>query len=509
MSELITQLLSLVKGVWKYRWFAVAVTWLVVIAGSVTVYSLRDNYQSSARVFVDTQSILKPLLSGMTSMPNVEQQVSIMSRTLLSRPNVERVLRMVDLDLKAKTTKDQEQLVDDLIAKIKITGTTRDDIYSITYNHENPTIVRNVVQSFLTIFVEGSFGNKKQDSEKAIVFIDTQIKNYETKLLAAENALKEFKIKNSGLLPRQGADSGAKLQETSDLLNQARLELMEAEQARNAIKKQIGGEEGGKKSDGLPAKVSNPEIDDRIHTLSKNLDSLRLQFTEKHPDIISLKHLIAQLEARKIEEAKLKKPSTDPGLNYSPMLQQLTVSLSAAEARVASMRARVDEYSSRSARLRALSNAAPEIESQFSQLNRDYQVNRENYQKLIASRESAKLSGDLSATTEMMTFKVIDPPTLPRIPTGPNRPLLFSLVFAGAILAGIGAAFLMSQIRPTFMSQSVLREVTGLPILGTVAMNWTDQEKIKSRRSLYIFGASFIFLLTLYAAIMLKTLMKF
>ena len=94
MEELIQQVLSALKGIWKYRWHAVLVAWLVAIAGFIKVISLPDNYQTSARVFVDTQTILKPLMAGMTTVPNTEQQVAIMSRTLLSRPNVERVMRI-------------------------------------------------------------------------------------------------------------------------------------------------------------------------------------------------------------------------------------------------------------------------------------------------------------------------------------------------------------------------------------------------------------------------------
>lgn len=511
MEELITQLLSLLKGVWKYRWYSAVIAWIVVLAGGIKVYTLPDDYQASARVFVDTQSILKPLLSGMTSIPNVEQQVSIMSRTLLSRPNLEKVMRMVDLDIKAKTVKDHEQLINNLASQITISGTGRDDLYTLSYSNENPKIAKEVVQSLLTIFVEGSFGDKKQDSSTAVQFIDTQIKSYEEKLVVAENALKDFKIKNSGLLPRQGGDYGAQLSAIEDSLNQAKLELREAEQARNAIKNQIANDEpiDDPKTEQASSTVSNPEIDGRIQGLQKNLDSLRMQFTERHPDIIATKRLIAQLEARKQEEAKLlKKPSGDRGLNYSPMLQQLNVALSEAEARVAGMKARVEEYSARSARLKALSNAIPEVEAQFTRLNRDYEINKSNYDQLVSRREAAKLSGELSNTTEMMTFRVIDPPTVPYTPAGPNRLRLFSLVFLGALVAGIGTALLISQIRPTFLSQSDLRVATGLPILGTVSMNWTDREKIKRKKSLYAFGLSFILLFTLYGGVMANMLLK-
>ena len=100
MAEMMALLLSFLKAIGKYRWYAVAITWMVAVAGWIVVYRLPNDYQASARVYVDTQSILKPLLASMTTLPNTEQQVMFMRRTLISRPNVERVLRMVDLDIK-------------------------------------------------------------------------------------------------------------------------------------------------------------------------------------------------------------------------------------------------------------------------------------------------------------------------------------------------------------------------------------------------------------------------
>jgi polysaccharide chain length determinant protein (PEP-CTERM system associated) len=182
------------------------------------------------------------------------------------------------------------------------------------------------------------------------------------------------------------------------------------------------------------------------------------------------------------------------------MLQQLNVSLSQAEARVASMRARVAEYESRVARLRNQSTTAPEIEAQFAQLNRDYSVNRENYQKLVERRESARLSGNLSSATDMLTFRVIEPPTAPNVPSGPNRLRLFSLVFAAALATGLAAAFLLSQLRPTFLSQTALRDATGLPILGSINMNWTGEQTVRRKRRLYALSAAVLVLFGIYGA---------
>ena len=499
MAEITAVILNFLKAIGKYRWHAVAITWAVALVGWAIVLKLPNQYEASARVYVDTQTILKPLLSSMTTLPNLDQQVMFMRRTLISRPNVEKVMREVDLDVKARDTEEHNEMVDEMMENIKIAGTERDDIYTISYTAADPKLGKDVVQAFLTLFVEGSFGGKKQDSEKAVQFIDDQIRNYEAKLAAAENTLKEFKIKNIGMLPGEGATFSSKMVGATEALNQARLELAEAEQARNAIRRKISG--GGSGADDVvdPAMV-DPELDARIATVNKNLDALRLQYTEQHPDIVANRRLLEQLLARKNAEAKSGKRSLDPGASYSPMLQQLNVSLSEAEARVASLRARVNEYSARLARLRAQSAEVPEVEAQLAQLNRDYEVNRENYQKLVERRESAKLSGDLSSATDMLTFRVIDPPTAPALPSGPNRLRLFSLVFLGALVAGLAGAFLLSQLRPTFLSQATLREVTGVPILGSISMNWTPAQTVRRRRRLYALAVSVLVLFGTYGA---------
>jgi hypothetical protein len=108
----------------------------------------------------------------------------------------------------------------------------------------------------------------------------------------------------------------------------------------------------------------------------------------------------------------------------------------------------------------------------------------------------------------MMSFRIIDPPTVPLKPTGPNRPRLFGLVFAAALLVGLGVALMVSQVRPTFLSHSQLREITSLPVLGSVSMNWTNNEKLRRRRSLMAFGGSFAILLVLFSGAMTMMLLK-
>lgn len=487
MDQLITQLLTYLRGIWKYRWIAIGASWVTLLLGASVVYLLPNRYEASARVFVDTQNILKPLLSQMTSVPNIEQQVVIMSRTLLSRPNLERVMRMVDMDLRIATQKEHEQVLEKLMKDIRVTATGRDDIYTISYSNDNPRLAKDVVQSLLTVFVEGSIGDKKQDSSKAINFLDEQIKSYEEKLIAAENALKDFKQKNAELLPRQGSAYESKLAETTEALNQARLDLIEAEQGRDAIRRQLSGEDPSLLNAPEQKTLADPELEGRLQVLRKNLDTLELQFTARHPDIIATKRLIEQLEERKAQDATSRASTKGAAERYGPMLQQMSVALSDAEASVASLRARVTEYSSRVARLQSLSRAVPEMERQLSQLNRDYQINKDNYEKLVAKREAAKLSGELNATSDLIKFRVIDPPSVPQTPAAPNRPRLFSVAFILSLAAGIGIAFVISQVFPAFLTKDSLQQAVNFPVLGAVSRTWTEVELRKRRKGMYQF----------------------
>ncbi len=508
MDELIAQFYVYLKGTWKYRLVAVIVAWLVAIAGWLFVLKLPDDYEASARIYVDTQNIIRPLMAGMAVSPDVQQQVSIMGRTLISRPNVERVVRMVDLDIQVVDEKERDLLITELMKDIKLGATVGDNIFTITYNHDDPVLARDVVQSLLTIFVEEGLDSKRGDSSSALRFIDQQVAAYEQKLIAAENALTEFKRKNLGLLPGQSGDYYTQLLEAEEHMRRAQLALKEAEKGRDAIKKQISGDEPVFVLSPFSVEeesIVNPEIDARIRNLNESLDSLRMNYTEKHPDVIATKRLIAQLEEQKKEEAKRNFSSTtrDPGKNYSPMLQQLNVALADAEAVVASMAARVEEYTARYERLKSLSEAIPRVEAEFTQLNRDYTVNKANYEQLLERRASARMSGELTSASGLMSFRIIDPPQVPEVPAGPNRELLFTVVFMAALGAGIGVAFILSQIRPAFYSQSNLREATGLPVLGAVPMVWTDQQRKQRMQRLFIFSTFILCLGVMYVGLLL------
>jgi polysaccharide chain length determinant protein (PEP-CTERM system associated) len=507
MRELADQVLSHLDAIWRYRWYAVALAWIIAAAGWIVVHRMPDRYEAYARVYVDTQSMLRPLLSGLAVQPNIDQMVSMMSRTLVSRLNVEKVIQMTDMDVGLKTPDEREQLIAYLSRELAIKSAGRENLYTIAYADENPEQAKRVVQSLLTLFMQGPAGDKRKDSDSARRFIDEQLKGYSEKLVAAENAVTEFKRRHQGIMPGDGRGYYARLSDARTALRQAVLELREAENSRDAIKKQLSGDAEITTRLGDKGTAAGPysEIDIRIQALEQKLDGLRLTYTEQHPDIVAIVRIIAQLKEQKAAEEKMGKPPA--AAPQGPVYQQLTVALASAEANVAAMRARAAEYGIRYNELQAAANALPQIEAEYAQLTRDYEVIKSRYDKLLERRESAQITGDVEASDVAMGFRVIDPPRVPLTPSAPNRPRLISLVLLVALGGGLGAAFVFSQLRPTFRDERRLREATGLQVLGTIAMAWTDDQKKRRTRGLFAFVVSFLSLLSAYAAIMWSLLL--
>jgi polysaccharide chain length determinant protein (PEP-CTERM system associated) len=505
MQDVIDLALSYLKATWRYRWYAVVVAWIVALVGWTVVQKMPDRYVAFARVYVDTQTVLRPLLSGLAVQPDVSQLVPMMTRTLITRPNLEKLLQITELDKEFKSAEDRERLFAVLRREIAIRGAGKENLYTIAYTDQNPQHAKRIVQGLVTIFTEGNLGDKRKDSDSARQFIEEQLKGYGEKLVAAENAVTEFQRKHQGHTPGAGGrDYYARLSEASIALKRATLELKEAENSRDAIKRQLAGdaEISLRLGDKGSAVRGQSVIDTRIQGLEQKLDSLRLNYTDQHPDIVALLRILAQLKEQRMEEDALRKSSGGAALSQGPVYQQLTVALASAEATVAAMKARVAEYSARYSELQAAANALPQIEAEYKQLTRDYDVIKRRYDSLAERRESAQISGDLEASDVVMGFRVVEPARVPLTPSSPNRLRLISMVLAAALAAGFGVAFLLSQFRPTFNEERRLRDVSGLPVLGTVVMAWTDAQQKRLTRGRRAIVASFLGLIVAYGAIM-------
>lgn len=483
MNQAVEQVLGYVRGVWRRRALVLVAAWLVSLAGWIWVYTLQNQFDAKARVYVDTQSLLKPLLMGLAIQPNVGQQVAMMTRTLMSRPNLEKVARMTDMDLRAKSPKEQEELFRDMESRISLQGTDRENLYTIGYRHSDPELARRVVQSLLTIFTESSLGGTRQDLTASQKFIEDQLKSYEAKLIEKEQALEQFKRRNVGTMPGQGGGFYAQVAQMRSAIEQANLELQETLNRKRQLQAQLADQEETVSAAPTVVTPVTSALDARIAGLQNQLDNLRLRYTDLHPEITRTKQLIARLEEQKQREQQAVKTQSPEAIKaQNPIYQQLTISIAEADANAASLRARVEQLRRREAALMQAVDRIPQIEAEYTQLTRDYDVLRENYAKLLDRRETAIITGEVEARTDVVEFRVVDPPRVSNRPSWPNRVLFVTLVPLAGLGIGIVLAFLLSQLRPAIEGRRQLSELTEYPMLGMVTRVETEALKQRARR---------------------------
>ena len=508
MNELIQQLTSYLRGMWQRRWIGLAAAWIAAIVGVAVAMRIPDRYEASARVYVDTQSLLRPLMAGLSIQPNIEQQVRLISRTLISRPNVEKLVRMADLDLGIATPAERDQLIDSLMRGLRLTGNPSTNLYQISYRDPRPEQARRVVQSLVTIFIESSVGDKRQDTRTAVKFVDEQIKLYEGNLKVAEDRLKDFRLKYLGVAGRGSQDYFGRLASVSDQIEKARLELRAAEQSRDSYRRELAGEAPVLLlAQEAPAPVARAtETDARLATLRSELDALRRRYTDAHPDVMNAKRNIEQLEEQRRQDAEaLRKEGRVPSRTVdtaerNPVFQQLKISLAEAEANVASLRAKLSSYEGQYAQLKNSARLVPQVEAEFTQLNRDYDTQKRTFETLLARRESALL-GEGVQDAAATQFRVIDPPRVSPNPMPPTRIVLFGLVLVAALAFGLVASLVASLIMSTFHDARSLRSATRRPILGMVTMFPSATMRSAARRSAFWFASGVSGLIAYFVAV--------
>ncbi|NKC12953.1 MAG: chain-length determining protein [Gammaproteobacteria bacterium] len=503
---------------WRFRWFALIAAGLICGAGWVGVAALPNQYEVSTQVYLDTKSMLRPVLKNLAIAPQEQETARLISRTLLVRPNLEAVARKTDMDLAVTTPKEFELLIGNLASRIEVGSTKRSNIFQISFEGTDPKQTYRVVEALLNIFVERSLGESRRDTSSTRQFIEEQIKEYEARLLAAETRLKEFKRQNAGLMPRDGKTYFARLDELSTRVSEASLQLSEAARRVSAIEKQLQGVPKAFKAPGstaaekLRASTVDPLVE-RIYAMRHRLDELLVVYKAKHPDVVAARGILESLEAQYEAQQKETKAteSADTGKEEeeleeavpNPLHQELTVALGNAQAEMAAMQARVDEYLRRQTELRKLVDTVPKVEAELARLNRDYDIDKKNYDELVQRREALKISDEASQTTDDIRFNVIEPPREPIVPTGPHRIILSAGVLVVGLGAGVGLAFLIGLLKPAFYGRDDCESITQLPVLGVVSRVWTRGELFRHRMEVVTFALGCIALLAVCVGVII------
>jgi len=502
--------LELIRGVWRFRWTAMLVAWIVCLVGWLVVLAMPDTYSAWARVYVDTRTRLSQVTQGIGVESNIASEAEGVREALLGGPQLEKVARLSMPDYASASSGQQAAIISGLRTRLQVEATGERnrpaDLYMITYTDPDRQTARRVVDQLLKLFLANALGGSQEGSERAQQFLTQQIAEYDKKLQAAESRLADFKRHNAGLVPgATGGDYFTRLHGDTDDLDKDRLALTVAEQKRDELQRQLSSEQPGMVSGA--AGGGGADTSSAIRETQARLDELLLRFTDKHPDVIAARRTLEDLKKRQQTEIAAVRRGDQAaiaasGLAANPVYQGIKLQLSRADVEVAAARRQVSDREGKITELRKMINTAPEVEAEFARLNRDYDVTRGQYQALVERLNRAKLS-DKADATGVVRFEVVDPPTGSDQPVSPDRIRLILVVLLGGLAAGIGAAYLMHQLRPVFVSARQLAELTQLPVLGVVSMTWLERHQAQARHAVWVYSMAVAVLIVLAAVTLL------
>jgi succinoglycan biosynthesis transport protein ExoP len=534
-------------------WFIIS----LILATSIAIiysYSLPDFYRSTTLIMVERQRIPESYVQS-TITSSIQDRLNTIRQQILSRTNLENIITQFALDKKSDfiplstqlnqrflefTGIDIEKLlVSSKLHKINVLASLEDTVdrmresvevsvvggnnaFTISYSGRDPQTVMDVTNRLSTLFIDENLKLREQYAEGTSDFLTKELLGAKQNLEQQEKSLKEFKESHMGSLPEQ-LDANlraldrlqSELQSANnDLRNTENRRLLYEEQLkeyeRQLIERQLAEKEQGSAH---MAPLTDVTMDAQIVGLERTLErlmdqltSLRSQFNENYPDILSLKNQIREIEARLAKQSAGLQPmeqtsSNQPkklagnGLQTQPPEQRRAnqterrrVTLPPPQiikAQLQSVHSDMELLRERQKRTAALiKEYERRIEETFANqqklvsITRGYEMSHQNYQALLQKLLNAKVAENLERREKGERFRVVDPANLPQKPYKPNRPKLIGFGSLLGMGLGIGFIFLKEHFRPLYRKTEDVHDSINLPVLASIPTNKISKMKI-------------------------------
>ncbi|MGI9491096.1 MAG: XrtA system polysaccharide chain length determinant [Geminicoccaceae bacterium] len=455
MQQFLNLITPLLTALWHWRWPSLAVAWFVCLLGWSVIALLPDRYTVSARVVVDTETILGPLMEDLAVTRDFDSQVKMIRQTLFSVPNVVELIAETGIDQhrNVDTETKRAKLIEDLQREISLSIEGR-NLFIIEFTEDDPDVALSVVETMMDIFIDRNQGHSQRDVAKASKFIEEQIAIYDEKLRTADLKVAEFKREHADELG--GAEQNAReLERATSELRRLRSETEAALWRRDQLKVRL---------DTTPKTISpsqSPGATSDIQNYLEELARKRLLYTEQHPDIIALKQLIAQANRQRQADRESGGLASSGGIK-NPIYDQLVSQLEVAVLSLDDFKRRLKVAELEVDALSKKTRQSPKAEADLKRLTRDYDVLLTQYEKLIKRREATQLATDLDINKQRAEYRIVDPPVRPLEPSGP----LHGLLIIAVLILGFGAAGAFAVLR-FLMTGTVL---TATQLQGTFKM---------------------------------------
>ena len=508
MEDLRLRLLGYLASAWHYRWHGLAAAASICAIGWLTIALIPNSFESETKVYIDTDTLLRPLLKGLAVTTNSAQQVNVMLRTLLTTPNLERVIRATNHNSDKMSGAQMQDAVASLRNGISLSSLGTKKLFSITYRAASPARAQSVAQALLYVLIDSNIGNLRKSSDNVRGFLDNQISSYEQKLTEADRRRANFKSSHLNFFTTSSrggvTDVGDSVVAADTALIQAKTTLGEAKARRDSLVSQLRLTQSTLDVNTPPAVIigGGPlSLSEQLSIAKAKLSALQIRFTNDYPDVQIEKHLIKKLKSEIAESSKSGTVRDLQGIS-NPAYVAISNKVADQDANVAVARERLASAKTQLVQAKKTALLAITVQRQYQNLDRDYQVLHKNYEALVARRESANIS-QAADSQQSTIFRIVEPPNRPDRPIAPNRLLLNAIVLFVGLGAGLAVAVALGETSGRIKSVGELSASFSLPVLGAITFVQTAVDATRQRRSALHFALGVSLLLLGYIVILI------
>jgi polysaccharide chain length determinant protein (PEP-CTERM system associated) len=500
---------SHLSGAWHYRWTAIVVAWLFCAVAWGAFAVVPNQFQAISKIYIDTDTMMGPLLAGLTVTTDPEQQVAVMLNTLLTRPNLEQVVRLTSPIGGTISSADMARQVQDLQNHVSLKFLGTKNLYELAFSDKDPNRALLVSQTLISIFVDSNIGTKRRDFQGVRSFLDDKVAEYETLVRDAEQRRAAFRQANLDVLSNNVTPDAARaaVEKAKEEVGAAQARLSSLEAQLRTIPKVIYLDGPGPiiVSSGTANSASigsGGSLFQRLSEAKQSLLELQSKYTDDYPDVKAAKRQVEQLQGELAATPPVGAEGRGNQSISNPIYVQTQSKMSDAMTDVAYQTQRYNDALAAFQNAKNMTSQEIEINTKFADLDRDYDLVHKTYQDLISRREAARISQAVNDQQSNINVRVVEPPKKAPYPSAPNRPLINSIILLAGLTIGLVSALALSWNAGRFFVKDQLTAEFDYPVIGVVTRLERAGAASNTRRSVAMLATSLVVLFCSYLGVL-------
>jgi polysaccharide biosynthesis transport protein len=457
---------QLLRRRWKFP--AVIIPASILIATFIAFY-IPVSYRASGTIMLLPSSIPTDMVSSTVrrledvNYTTAQQELELVRQKVMTADRLTQVVREVDpypelpnLDLEAKAERVAENTSVERVDPVTLKPLDESTAFSVHYDNPQPKVAAAVASKIVNLYLTYNRETRTEQAAAAFEFLQSQAKTVEASMIEQEQKLAQFKGKYGNSLPEMQQHNLSEIDRAQHDLEEAQRELLVAEEKESQLQLQLNG-----LSPSMIAAVSDWRT--QLAKLHSELADAELKYTPEHPEVKRLRRAVAEMTTK--GQASLQTSAQAPD---NPEYLAVKAQLDSARRSLATLRAEEGRARNAIATYEKGLSTEPNVEREFTQLQREYDNSRSRYEDLQTKMKNAALARTMEAQDRGERFALLHAPTPPKRPYYPNR---LGIVLLGLVL-GLGLAFgcvtIVDATDPTVRGTADLQEITGVSAIGVV-----------------------------------------